>query len=114
MTRINQTLLTKLFANPTPQPKRKEVLTYFNRLHSRMFPCSDEFIEFLSAQSIDRQYEIAERIIQRLCYYSNFPPSYYALMDVVCVEHYQKIGTSGTDSHIPRDHFLHLVFFLNI
>ncbi len=110
MTRINQTLLTKLFADPTPQPKRKEVLMYFNRLHSRMFPDSDEFIEFLSAQSIDRQYESAERIIQRLCYCSNFPPSYYALMDVVCVEHYQKSGISDAHGHIPRDHFLHLVF----
>ena len=110
MTRINRTLLTKLFENPTPQPKRKEVLRYFNRLHSRMFPASDDFIEFLSAQSIDRQYECAERIIQRLCYYSNFPPSYYALMDVVCVEHYIKNGISNTDNHIPRDHFLHLVF----
>lgn len=110
MTRINQTLLTKLFVNPAPQPKREEVGMYFNRLHSRMFPNSDDFIEFLSAQSIDRQYESAERIIQRLCYYSNFPPSYYALMDVVCAEHYQKSGTSASDKHIPRDHFLHLVF----
>ena len=110
MTRINQTLLTRLFTNPTPQPKRKEVLAYYNRLHSRMFPDSEIFIEFLTAQNIDRQYESAEHIIQRLCYFSNFPPSYYAMMDVVCVEHFQKDGISSADNHIPRDHFLHLVF----
>ena len=110
MTRINQTLLTKLFTNPSPQPKRKEVLKYFNQLHSRMFPDSNIFIEFLTAQNIDRQYESAEHIIQRLCYFSNFPPSYYAMMDVVCIEHFQKNGISSADSHIPRDHFLHLVF----
>lgn len=110
MTRINQTLLTRLFTNPTPQPKRKEVLAYYNRLHSRMFPDSEIFIEFLTAQNIDRQYESAEHIIQRLCYFSNFLPSYYAMMDVVCVEHFQKDGISSADNHIPRDHFLHLVF----
>lgn len=110
MTRMNQTLLIKLFNSPSPQPKRKEVLTYFKRLHSRMFPDSKMFIEFLTAQNIDRQYESAEHIIQRLCYFSNFPPSYYAIMDVVCVEHFQKNEISDAANHIPRDHFLHLVY----
>ncbi len=110
MTKINQTLLNKLFIQPNPQPKNKAVSEYYDQFRSRMFPNEDDYISFLTSQSIDRQYECAELIIQRLCYQSNFPPSYYALMDVVCVEHYQKNGIQNTDGYIPRDHFLHIVF----
>jgi hypothetical protein len=110
MTRINETLLFSLFEKPEPQPKNKRVKEYFDYLHTRIFPNPNDFIDFLTAQNIDRQYESAERIIKRLCYYANFPPSYYALMDVVCVEHYQKTGISNMDLYIPRDHFLHVVY----
>lgn len=75
-----------------------------------MFPNSDDYIEFLKAQSIDRQYELAERIIHRLCYHANFPPSYYALLDIICVEKYQENGILDTDTYIPRDHFIHIVY----
>lgn len=75
-----------------------------------MFPNPDDYIEFLKAQSIDRQYECAEHIVHRLCYHANFPPSYYALLDIICVENYQEKGILDTDSYIPRDHFIHTVY----
>ena len=110
MTQINNTLLSRLFLDPNPQPKNKEVISYFKEIHHRMFPNSDDYIEFLKAQSVDRQYESAERIIHRLCYHANFPPSYYALLDIICVENYQEKGILDTDTYVPRDHFIHIVY----
>lgn len=107
---INKTLLTKLFLDPSPQPKDKEVIIYYTELYNRMFPNPDDYIEFLGAQGIDRQYESAERIVHRLCYHANFPPSYYALLDIICVENCQKKKTQDSDTYIPRDHFIHIVY----
>lgn len=107
---INNTLLQRLFLAPNPQPEKEEVITYFKKLYNRMFPNPDDYIDFLKAQNTDRQYECAERAIHRLCYHANFPPSYYALLDVICVEEYQKRTVSDTDSYIPRDHFIHIVY----
>lgn len=110
MARINKTLLSRLFYEPDPQPQNEEVILYYRELHSRIFPNSNDFIEFLKAQNIDRQYESAERIVHRLCYHANFPPSYYALLDIICVENYQKKEISYMDNYIPRDHFIHIVY----
>lgn len=110
MARINKTLLSRLFSEPNPQPQNKEVLSFYKELYSRIFPNPDDFIEFLITQNIDRQYESAERIVHRLCYHANFPPSYYALLDIICVENYQKKEISYSDNYIPRDHFIHIVY----
>lgn len=110
MTRINKTLLSRLFREPNPQPQNEEVLSFYKELYSRIFPNPDDFIEFLTSQNIDRQYESAEHIVHRLCYHANFPPSYYALLDIICVENYQKREVSYADSYIPRDHFIHTVY----
>lgn len=110
MIKINDTLLLKLFLEPNPQPGDKEVICYYKKLYSRMFPNPDDYITFLKSQSIDRQYESAERIVHRLCYHSNFPPSYYSLLDIICVENYQEKGILDSDSYIPRDHFIHTVY----
>lgn len=110
MNRIYKTLLDRLFLNPNPQPERPEVLELFNKLSYRMFPGREDYIEFLKTQSIDRQYELVEQIIHRLCYVSNFPPSFFAMKDVLCVEMYQKKAYSESDGFIPRDHFIHLVY----
>lgn len=110
MTKINETLLEKLIVNPQPQPSKKEVKRIYCALFERMYPCKESFVDFLSAQSIDRQYESAQVIVQRLCYCANFPPSYYALTDVIAVENYQENNIRETDMHIPRDHFIHLVY----
>lgn len=109
MSRINKTLLEKLFLNPNPQPNRPDVLIMFNKLSYRMFPGKQDFMEFLKAQNLDRQYELAEIIIHRLCYVSNFPPSFFAMKDILCVEIYQKQEYTEADSFIPRDHFIHLI-----
>lgn len=109
MSRINKTLLEKLFLKPNPQPDRPEVLKLYNLLSYRMFPGKQDFINFLKTQSIDKQYEYAARSIHRLCYISNFPPSYFAMKDVLSIETYQKRAYSDTDDYIPRDHFIHLI-----
>lgn len=110
MIAINLTLLTKLFTEPDPQPNRADVAKIYNKLFYRMFPCKEDFIFFLQAQSSDKQYEFAERIIHHLCYTSNYPPSFFAVKDIICAEHYQRELTFRTDKYIPRDHFIHLVY----
>lgn len=104
---INFTLLKNLFTEPSPQPERPEVLEIYHRMSFRMFPGKNDFISFLQVQSYDKQIELAEKIIHRLCYTSNFPPSFFALTDIICLENYQKNATSETDPYIPRDHFIH-------
>lgn len=109
MIKINQTLLTKLFKEPDPQPDKPEVKTVYNSLLYRIFPGKQNFIAFLTAQSFDKQYELAEEIIHHLCYESNFPPSYFALEEVICLEQFQKGLNDENTSRIPRDHYLHIV-----
>lgn len=109
MIRINITLLEKLFAEPNPQPDNPEVLNIYHKLFYRMFPGKNSFVEFLQVQNYDKQYSLAEEIIHRLCYTSNFPPSFFAIKDVISVENYQKETVSAADSYVPRDHFIHLV-----
>lgn len=109
MIRINITLLEKLFVEPNPQPDNPEVLNIYHKLFYRMFPGKNSFVEFLQVQNYDKQYSLAEEIIHRLCYTSNFPPSFFAIKDVISVENYQKETVSATDSYVPRDHFIHLL-----
>lgn len=109
MYKINKTLLSELFENPNPQPQNKEVFQFYKKLNYRLFPNRKDYICFLQSQTIDGQYEYAEKIIHNLCFYSNFPPSYYALSDVLSLENYQKNITYKTSSYISRDHFLHVV-----
>lgn len=109
MIKINATLLEKLFVDPNPQPENPEILDIYHQLFYRIFPGKHSFIKFLQAQNYDKQYMLAEEIIHRLCYTSNFPPSFFAIKDVISVENYQKETVSATDFYIPRDHFIHLV-----
>lgn len=109
MMKINATLLYALFDNPQPQPQKEEVLRFYQELNDRIFPNRSLFISYLKAQVIDSQYEYAAKILHSLCFYSNFPPPYYALTDITCVENYQKGKTQKIDNYIPRDHFLHIV-----
>ena len=109
MMKINETLLSALFENPQPQPQKEEVLRFYRELNDRIFPNRSLFISYLKAQVIDSQYEYAAKILHSLCFYSNFPPPYYALTDINCVENYQKNKTQKADRYIPRYHFLHIV-----
>ncbi len=109
MIKINSTLLTALFISPNPQPQKAEVGKFYNELNNRIFPNRDYFTEYLQAQTIDKQYELATKIIHSLCFYANFPPSYYALNDVLCIENYNNRFVDKENSYIPRDHYLHIV-----
>lgn len=109
MMKINATLLSALFDNPQPQPQKEEVLRFYHELNDRIFPNRNLFISYLKAQVIDSQYEYAAKILHSLCFYSNFPPPYYSLTDITCMENHQKEKTQKADHYIPRDHFLHIV-----
>lgn len=109
MHKINSTLLEKLFISPAPLSGDKNVLEIYNRLKSRMFPGEESFIAFLKAQNTDSQFQTAEIIIHRLCFESNYPPSFFAIKDIITLEECQKEKISEYDSYIPRDHFLHIV-----
>ena len=82
-----------------------------------MFPDDDDFILFLKTQDIDIQYRAAERILEKLCIVSNFPPSKWALTDILSVDDIRKhISIADRDPnndnkyHVLRDHYLHLVY----
>lgn len=107
MLKINETLLQSLFVSP--QLSRDDLLGIFKKLKYRMFPGEENFRLFLTAQSSDVQFEKAELIIHRLCYESNFPPTFYAIKDIISVEEIQNTKYSGFDSFVPRDHFVHIV-----
>ena len=109
MSKINETLLKALFDDPRPQPDKEEVLQFYRELNIRIFPGRNNFISFLQAHTIDKQYEYAAKIIHSLCFYSNFPPDYFALVDILNVENYQRDTVDKKDLYIPRDHFLHIV-----
>ncbi len=109
MLRMNKTLLGELFDNPNPQPQRPEVKRIYLKLFNRIFPGDNLFVEYFKAQTFDKQYEYAERIIHRLCYESNFPPTYFALKDVITLEEYQNDRASEKSKYISRDHFAHVV-----
>lgn len=110
MTKINRTLLNKLFVERNPQEKNPEVSKYYNSLFFRIYNGSEDFVMFLRSQYIDRQYEYAERIMKKLCFYSNFPPPYSTINDVACVEEFRKNATNYKDDYMPRDHFVHIVY----
>ena len=107
MLRIHATLLENLFVSP--HLCNEDLKNIFDKLRKRMFPCEETFISFLQAQSVDFQYEMAEEIIHRLCYDSNFPPSFYAIKDIISIEEAQNNKYYEYDSYIPRDHFIHIV-----
>ena len=109
MIRINSTLLKALFEAPSPQPKRQEVGRIYSVLLNRIFPIKEYYIDYLKAQTIDKQYEYASRIVQSLCYFSNFPPVDGAIQDVLCLEQHQKKYVDKRGVFIPRDHYLHIV-----
>lgn len=109
MLRMNKTLLNELFDNPNPQPHYPEVKRSYNVLYNRIFPGDYLFIEYLKSQTFDKQYEYAEKIIHRLCFESNFPPTYFALKDVITLEEYQNDRAGENSAHISRDHFAHTV-----
>lgn len=108
MIKMNETLLNALILNPNPQPEKKEIKNFYTLLFLRMYPCKKDFVDFLTTQNVDKQYECSTRILQALCYYANFPPSLYAIYDVQYIEHDKKYST-GRAVHVSRDHFIHLV-----
>ena len=110
MNQIDSTLLKFLFSKPTVPIGNAPVSEAFYKLYVRIFPNEDDFICFLTSQNDDEKYEYAEKILHRLCFESNFPPTYYSLLDIAAVEYAQKSHVTKNDSYIPRDHFIHVVY----
>ncbi len=110
MTTINKTLLIKLFHNPF-DGKPSPIASVYNELVDRIFPDKSKFIEFLEADTIDRQYELGIHILRRLCFESNFPPPFSAYMDILILEGGLKGQEhSGDKIFVARDHVLHLIY----
>jgi len=98
-----------LFYRPLPQQSKsiKDIYSFFK---TRMFPGEDNFIRFLEADTLDEQMRYAIEILKRLCFESNFPPPYSALLDVLNIENAEKNTEYHKNQHIARDHFLHVVY----
>jgi hypothetical protein len=116
MKNIFDTLLEKLFIAPNPQPDNPEILEVYRGLYNRMYPDDDKFITFLSSQDVGKQYKMATLILEELCLVSNYPPSYWALNDLLVIEDFRKQITiedrynRERKNHTIRDHYLHLVY----
>lgn len=109
MLRIHSTFLEKLFLAPSFQEDDSDVGTMYLKLKNRMFPGEEDYVAFLQAQSSEDQFSRAENIVHRLCYESNFPPTYYSIKDLISIEEDQARKYSGFDGYVPRDHFIHIV-----
>lgn len=100
---IKSTLLQKLFIKPNMVNQKKEFLS----LQKYIFPCINNFIEFLSTNDLSKQYKLADQIIKRFCFEMHFPPPYLIMKNILEFE--DIISIDEKRKHISRDHFLHLV-----
>lgn len=108
MKNINKTLREKLFQRPQFASPKMDV--YYTMLRSRIFPDEEQFIALLSADNYDEQYEYAERILTRICYESNYPPTKEMFADVLSLEYYSKVDHIQENTFIPRDHYIHVIY----
>ena len=104
--RINDTLLNKLFINPEVLNRKRHI---YNVLRQRMFPYEKSFREFLTTSDASEQKTQAKQIIQRLCFDANYPPPYSLLLNLAEFETDTK-NRSSNSSYIPQDHFCHKVY----
>lgn len=105
-TKMNETLLDKLFKNPTPLDRKSQIFWY---LHERMFPCREVIEDFLSKTDTSERLGCAKYIVQRLCFEANFPPPHALLVTLLDFEK-DDDNKSSTDAYIPQDHFSHIVY----
>lgn len=104
--RINETLLDKLFINPIPLDRKKQIFQY---LYERMFPCKEVIKDFLSKTDTGERTECAKYIVQRLCFEANYPPPYFLLVSLLDFEKEDE-NQSANSAYIPQDHFSHAVY----
>ncbi len=104
--RINETLCEKLFRNPTPLDRKKQIFWY---LYERMFPCREIMKDFLLNVDASERTECAKYIVQRLCFEANFPPPYFLLVSLLDFEKNDE-NQSSHSAYIPQDHFSHIVY----
>lgn len=102
---INSNLLNALFVSPTPLPEKAEV---YHLLFNRIFPDREGFINFLSVKDSNEKLEICKNLIQRLCFESNFPPSFDLLINLLSFEE-SDLNKSSIRTYVPQDHFMHIL-----
>lgn len=102
---INSNLLNALFISPTPLPEKAEV---YHLLFNRIFPDREGFINFLSVKDPNEKLGICKNLIQRLCFESNFPPSYDLLINLLSFEE-SDLNKSSSRIYVPQDHFMHIL-----
>lgn len=105
---ISKTLREKLFYRP--QFANPKLASFYETLRHRIFPDETSFVSLLSSDNLDEQYEHAARIISRICYESNYPPTRELLSDILSIEHACKTDQIDDTSYIARDHYLHSVY----
>ena len=101
---INANLLNALFISPKPLTEKIET---YNLLFARIFPEKEGFINFLSTNDENQKLKIAKRLIQRLCFESNFPPAYELLINLLTFED-SEVNQSKNNMYVPQDHFIHI------
>jgi hypothetical protein len=107
---INNTLKEKLLVQRSSDFSKNE----FQQLYSRIFTDYDNSIAFLEAQDTAKQFSYAKRIINSLCFNSNFPPSLKLVNVLATFE--KNIRNKRTVKHPSRDHYIHQchLYFLGI
>lgn len=108
MKKINKTLNEKLFQSP--EFDNDKIFHFYNSLRHRMFPDELLFQKLLTADTLDEQYEYAAKIISKIIYESNYPPSNQCLLDVLTLESSLKEKKINEKSHIARDHYIHSIY----
>ncbi len=104
--KINTTLLQKLFINPEPLSRKRGI---YKSLYHKIFPCDKVFQDFLSTVNNSEQRARAEYIVQRLCFEADFPPPFSLLDNLADFETSTKNRSYNT-LYIPQDHYCHIVY----
>jgi len=105
MNTINKTLLDNLFLNIKYATPQKEIYSF---VKGRIFPNSDDYIQFLELSDVNEKRELAKKILKRLCMFSNYQPPYEIIINISQQEKSNK-NQSIDDKYIPQDHFVHIV-----
>ena len=99
---IRERFRRALFEN-RPQFMGEALITNQNLV----FPGRDEFIRFLTETDNQKRTESAKKILSRLAYESRIYLPYSLIISILTVE--ENNFSNSSESHIPQDHFVHLV-----
>ena len=100
---IRRRFLKELLEDKTVAFEAELYRMYFRKI----FPDSQEFVEFLTTSSEQKRLDSAMRILDRINFCSNFPIVEDVYANLVRLESEKLAGRN--DSHVGQDHFVHTV-----